>query len=83
MGTIYLILIVMAGILVETVGNGLLYGIFLYEKYGVDSMRRTTVNMLYSQICLMLIISNILAFPLAIYGYCLNEISGKLVQVNI
>ena len=73
----------MAGILVETVGNGLLYGIFLFEKYGVDSMRRTTVNMLYSHICLMLIISNILAFPLAIYGYCLNEISGKLVQVNI
>ena len=73
----------MAGIFVETVGNGLLYGIFLYEKYGVDSMRRTTANMLYSQICLMLIISNILAFPLAIYGYCLNEISGKLVQVNI
>ena len=73
----------MAGILVETVGNGLLYGIFLFEKYGVDSMRRTTVNMLYSQICLMLIISNILAFPLAIYGYCLNETSGKLVQVNI
>ena len=64
------------------VGNGLLYGIFLYEKYGVDSMRRTTVNMLYSQICLMLIFSNILAIPMAIYGYCLNEISGKFVQVD-
>ena len=82
MGMILQLLIVMAGILVETVGNGLLYGIFLYEKYGVDSMRRTTVNMLYSQICLMLIFSNILAFPMAIYGYCLNEISGKFVQVD-
>ena len=38
--------------------------------------------MLYSQICLMLIFSNILAFPMAIYGYCLNEISGKFVQID-
>ena len=61
----------------ETLGNGLLYGIFLYEKYGVDSMRRTIVNMLYSQICLIYIFSNIFAFPFVICGFCMHEFNGK------
>ena len=52
------------GILFEVVSNSLLYGIFIYEKYGVDSQRRTMTNMFLSQICIACIFLNILAHPL-------------------
>ena len=77
----FLVFLILTGVLVETLGNGLLYGIFLYEKYGVDSMRRTIVNMLYSQLCLTYIFSNILAFPIAISGFCLHEFNGEYIKV--
>ena len=72
-----IIFLITTGVFVETLGNGLLYGIFLYEKYGVDSMRRTIVNMLYSQICLIYIFSNMFAFPFVICGFCMHEFNGK------
>ena len=50
------------GILLEIVSNGLLYGIFIYEKYGVDSQRRTMTNMFLSQICIACIFLNILLY---------------------
>ena len=77
----FLVFLILTGVLVETLGNGLLYGIFLYEKYGVDSMRRTIVNMLYSQLCLTYIFSNILAIPFAICGFCLHEFNGEYIKV--
>ena len=39
------------GSLNATVGNVLLYCVHIYEKYGVDSMRRTATNILISQAC--------------------------------
>ena len=69
--------IVFVGLTIEIVGNSLLFAIFLYEKYGVDSMRRTTINMLWSQLCLVCIMVQTLALPFGIYGYCLNEVTGK------
>ena len=77
MKTAFTIFVVCLGISTGTVGNGLLYGIVLYEKFGVDSMRRTIVNMLWSQLCLTYILSNTLGLPFAIYGYCLNDITGN------
>ena len=77
MKTAFTIFVVCLGISTGTVGNGLLYGIVLYEKFGVDSKRRTIVNMLWSQLCLSYILSNTLGLPFAIYGYCLNEITGN------
>ena len=56
------------GILLEFVGNGFLYGIFIYEKYGIDSKRRTIINMLLSQMCFAYIFLNIFAMPFWIYG---------------
>ena len=56
------------GILLEFVGNGFLYGIFIYEKYGIDSQRRTIINMLLSQICFASIFLNLFAMPFWIYG---------------
>ena len=60
------------GILLEVVSNGLLYGIFIYEKYGVDSQRRTMTNMFLSQICIACIFLNILAHPFGLYGMFLS-----------
>ena len=36
-------------IILELLGNGFLYGIFVYEKFGIDTQRRTIINMLLSQ----------------------------------
>ena len=68
--TIFIIIIF--GILLEVVSNGLLYGIFIYEKYGVDSQRRTMTNMFLSQICIACIFLNILAHPFLLYGMLLS-----------
>ena len=73
-----IVVIVVIGLAIVIVGNGLLLGIFLYEKYGVDSMRRTTNNMLWSQLCLMYITVHTFGLPFGIYGYCLNEVTGKM-----
>ena len=60
------------GILFEVVSNSLLYGIFIYEKYGIDSQRRTMTNMFLSQICIACIFLNILAHPLVLYRIFLS-----------
>ena len=73
-----IILIVVIGLAIVIVGNGLLLGIFLYEKYGVDSMRRTANNMLWSQPCLVYFMVHTLGLPFGLYGYCLNEVTGKM-----
>ena len=56
-------------IILELLGNGFLYGIFVYEKFGIDTKRRTMINMLVSQVCLAHIFKNIFAIPFWIYGF--------------
>ena len=56
-------------IILELLGNGFLYGIFVYEKFGIDAKRRTVINMLLSQVCLAHIFKNIFAIPFWIYGF--------------
>ena len=71
--TILTILItIIFGILLEVVSNGFLYGIFIYEKYGIDSQRRTMTNMFLSQICIACIFLNILVHPILLYGMLLS-----------
>ena len=82
MGIFGIILIISIALTIEIVGNSLLFGIFLFEKYGVDSMRRTTNNMLWSQLCLMAILINIFALPFGIYGHCLSEVTGNVDQIH-
>jgi hypothetical protein len=48
---------------VEIIGNGLLVVIIMYEKFGMDPQKRTTVNQLLSKICWMLIMTNLTIFP--------------------
>ena len=68
-----LFVLIAFGLLLEFVGNGFLYGIFIYEKYGIDSQRRTIINMLLSQICFAYIFLNTFAMPFWLYGNFLSS----------
>ena len=51
-------------LIVEILGNFLLLSMIVYEKYGMDSQKRTVTNQLLSSICVSLIIQNVIAMPI-------------------
>ena len=73
-----IIFIIVLGILLEILCNAMLFGIFLYEKYGVDSQRRTIINMLLSQVCFATIVLNLLSMPFWVYGHFVSRIESML-----
>jgi hypothetical protein len=52
---------------VEIIGNGLLVVIIMYEKFGMDPQKRTTINQLLSKVCWMLITTNLTIFPFIVF----------------
>ena len=52
-------------LIVETLGNFLLLSMITYEKYGMDSQKRTVTNQLLSSICVSFIIHNAIVMPIA------------------
>ena len=52
-------------LIVEFLGNVLLLSMITYEKFGMDSQKRTVTNKLLSSICVSFIIHNIIAMPIA------------------
>ena len=54
-GTLFLFL--------ESVGNFLLFYMVIYEKYGMDSQKRTVTNQLLSGVCVSIIFNNIFLMP--------------------
>ena len=63
-----LILLVILLIILETLGNFLLFCMVFYEKYGMDSKKRTITNMLLSKMIFVQILCNIVIMPLPIIG---------------
>ena len=61
-------LLVFLLIILETLGNFLLLCMICYEKYGMDSKKRTVTNMLLSRIIFVLILCNIFIMPLPAIG---------------
>ena len=51
-------------VLHETLGNFLLFCLIWYEKYGMDSQKRTVTNQLLSSMCMAQILHNIFIMPL-------------------
>ena len=51
-------------LIVEILGNFLLLSMITYEKYGMDSQKRTVTNQLLSSICVSFIIHNVIAMPI-------------------
>ena len=62
-------------IILETLGNFLLLCMICYEKYGMDSKKRTVTNMLLSRIIFVLILCNIFIMPLPAIGQIFGTFS--------
>jgi hypothetical protein len=52
---------------VEIIGNGLFVVIIMYEKFGMDPQKRTTINQLLSKVCWMLIMTNLTIFLFIVF----------------
>ena len=63
-----LILFVILLIILETLGNFLLLCMIIYEKYGMDSKKRTITNMLLSRMIFVQILCNLFIMPLPTIG---------------
>ena len=56
-------------LIMETLGNYLLFCMVWYEKFGMDSKKRTITNQLLSRMILALIIFNILIMSMQYVGF--------------
>ena len=56
-------------LIVETLGNYLFFCMVWYEKFGMDSKKRTITNQLFSRMILALIFFNIFFLPLMFTGF--------------
>ena len=60
-------------LIVETLGNYLFFCMVWYEKFGMDSKKRTITNQLFSRMILALIFFNIFFLPLMFSGFFLHK----------
>jgi hypothetical protein len=63
---------------VEVIGNGLLASIIMYEKFGMDPQKRTTINQSVSKVCWMLIMTNLAIFPFMVVRILFGPLSELL-----
>ena len=63
---------------IEIIGNGCLFTTFAYERFGMDSQKRTVINQLLSQCCWTIIIFNITSFPIVIFRRLLGPLNSKI-----
>ena len=73
-------LLVFLLIILETLGNFLLLCMILYEKYGMDSKKRTVMNMLLSRIIFVQILCNIFIIPLPTIGQIFGNFSEYIIH---
>ena len=62
-----LVLYVFLFLIVEVFGNFLLLSMIWYEKYGMDSKKRTVTNQLLSNICACFVIQNVIVMPILMF----------------
>ena len=62
----------------EIIGNGCLFTTFAYERFGMDSQKRTVINQLLSQCCWTIIIFNITSFPIVIFRRLLGPLNSMI-----
>ena len=60
-------------LIMETLGNYLLFCMVWYEKFGMDSKKRTITNQLFSRMILALIFFNIFILPLIFGGFFVHK----------
>ena len=66
----------------ETLGNFLLLCIIRYEKYGMDSKKRTVTNMLLSRMIFVQILCNIFTTPLPTIGQIFGVYSEYFLYIQ-
>ena len=54
-------------IVVEIPGNLLLISMISYEKYGMDSRKRTVTNKLLTSICVIFLLQNVIVMPILMF----------------
>jgi hypothetical protein len=63
---VYVAICVTITVAVELIGNGLLAIVIMYEKFGMDSQKRTTINQLVSKVCWISMMTNLTVFPFVV-----------------
>ena len=63
---------------IEIIGNGCLFTTLAYERFGMDSQKRTVINQLLSQCCWTIMIFNITSFPIIIFRRLLGPLNSKI-----
>jgi hypothetical protein len=53
--------------IVEIPGNLLLISMISYEKYGMDSRKRTVANKLLTSICVIFLLQNVIVMPILMF----------------
>ena len=67
-------------IVIETIGNGLLVAVMQYEKFGMDPLKRTVINQLISQLCLLYLMGNALSMPLLMIRFSYGPLGKQILQ---
>ena len=62
-------------LMLETLGNFLLYCIIIYEKYGMDPQKRTVTNMLMSNMIIIQMLFNFLIMPVITFHRIFGPLS--------
>ena len=66
----------------ETIGNFLLYCMISYEKYGMDSQKRTVTNQLLSSVCVSRILHNFIVIPITTIQHINGDVFSKNIEIN-
>ena len=62
-----MVLYVFLFLIVEIPGNLLLLSMIYYEKYGMDSQKRTVTNKLLTSICVIFLLQNVIVMPILMF----------------
>ena len=62
-----MVLYVFLFLIVEIPGNLLLFSMICYEKYGMDSQKRTVTNKLLTSICIISLLQNVIVMPILMF----------------
>ena len=76
-----IILFIVSLIMLETLGNFLLFCMVWYEKYGMDSKKRTISNQLLSRMIIVSILFNIFIMPLITLGQIFGAFSKCSISI--
>ena len=76
-----IVLYIVSLIMLETLGNFLMFCMIWYEKYGMDSKKRTISNQLMSRMLMVVILFNIIMMPMILLGLIFGPLS-KYVNIR-